>query len=140
MARGCNPAPSAPNCPTVHDRETLSVLFSVDNDDSDFWLEQDEIERWIAAGAPPVEEWKRGNLPAASARAAPAETTGSKTQGPPRLAVNLEEAASVLGCKEDFFREQVKPELKIVRRGRRQFVAVRELERWLEESAARTFE
>lgn len=112
----------------------FAVLFSPENDDSDFWLEQDEVERWVEAGAPSVEEWKNGTP--ATARPPAAKPAPS----PPRLAVNLEEAASVLGCKEDFFREQVKPELKIVRRGGRQFVAIRELERWLEESGARTFE
>jgi len=54
-----------------------------------------------------------------------------------RLALGIEDAAGALGVSPDFFHEHVKPGLRITRRGRRQIVAVRELERWLEESAAR---
>ena len=50
------------------------------------------------------------------------------------------EAAESLGVSDDFFREHVAGELRFVRRGRKKLVAVRELERWLEESAARVFE
>ena len=54
-----------------------------------------------------------------------------------RLAVGIEEAAEAIGVSPDFFAEHVKPDLSITRRGRRQIVTVRELERWLEETAAR---
>jgi hypothetical protein len=43
-----------------------------------------------------------------------------------------------LGCSRDFFDEHVRPELRLVRRGRRVFVAVAELERWLDREGART--
>lgn len=57
--------------------------------------------------------------------------------GVPRLALRPDEAAAALGVSEDFFREHVLPELRTVRRGRLRLVAVAELERWMERSAAR---
>ncbi len=58
----------------------------------------------------------------------------------PRLALTPVEAAAAIGCSRDFFDEHVKPELRLVRRGRLVLVPVRELERWLESSAARVLE
>jgi hypothetical protein len=58
----------------------------------------------------------------------------------PRLALSPDEAAAALGVSRDYLDEHVAPELAWVRRGRRKFVAVGELERWLAESAARTLE
>ena len=55
----------------------------------------------------------------------------------PRLALSIDEAAASLGCSVDYFAEHVRPELRVVRRGRRIFVPVPELERWLDESASR---
>ena len=57
---------------------------------------------------------------------------------PPRLALSPDEAAAALGCSRDFLDEHVAHELRWVRKGRRKFVAIRELEAWLEKSAART--
>jgi hypothetical protein len=56
----------------------------------------------------------------------------------PRLALSPDEAAESLGVSRDYLDEHVAPELRWVRRGRRKFVAVAELERWLAESAALT--
>ncbi len=58
----------------------------------------------------------------------------------PRLALSPDEAAEALGVSRDFLDDHVGPELRWVRRGRRKLVSVRELERWLEESGARTLE
>ena len=55
----------------------------------------------------------------------------------PRLALSVAEAAGALGVSPDFFAEHIASELRFVRRGRKKLVAVRELERWLEEHAAR---
>ena len=55
---------------------------------------------------------------------------------PLRLAVTLDEAADAFGVSRDFFDEHIRPELRIVRRGRRLLVAVRELDRWLDENAS----
>ena len=53
-----------------------------------------------------------------------------------RLALSKCEAADALGVSVDFLEEHVMPELRIVRRGRRRLIPVRELERWLEANAA----
>jgi hypothetical protein len=56
----------------------------------------------------------------------------------PRLAYSPAEAAAVLGVSRDYFDEHIGPELRWVRRGRRKLVSVRELEKWLDMSAAMT--
>jgi hypothetical protein len=56
----------------------------------------------------------------------------------PRLALSKPEAAAALGVGLDFFEEHVAPELRIVRRGRRKLIDLRELERWLAENGERT--
>jgi excisionase family DNA binding protein len=55
----------------------------------------------------------------------------------PRLALTVEEAAEAVGVGRSFFYQHVLPDLRIVRVGRRRLVPVRELERWLDESATR---
>lgn len=56
----------------------------------------------------------------------------------PRLALSPNEAAATFGVSRDFLDEHIADELRWVRRGRRKFVAVRELERWLESASALT--
>jgi excisionase family DNA binding protein len=56
----------------------------------------------------------------------------------PRLALTPEEAAAALSMSRDTFDRYVRDELRLVRVGRKVLVPVRELERWLERSAART--
>jgi excisionase family DNA binding protein len=58
----------------------------------------------------------------------------------PRLTVSPMEAAEALGVSRDYFDEHIKSELRVVRRGRLVLVPMRELERWVEENAARTLE
>lgn len=58
----------------------------------------------------------------------------------PRVALRIEEAASALGVSRDHFDRYVRPELRLVRLGRVQLVAVAELERWLDRAAARPLE
>jgi excisionase family DNA binding protein len=53
-----------------------------------------------------------------------------------RLAFSKSEAAHALGVSVDFLEEHVMHELRIVRRGRRRLIPVRELERWLDANAA----
>jgi excisionase family DNA binding protein len=53
----------------------------------------------------------------------------------PRLALSPDEAASSLGVSRDFFDEHVRPDLRVIRLGRRILVPVAELERWLAENA-----
>ncbi len=61
-----------------------------------------------------------------------------RTPRAPRLAVELGEAASTLSVSKKFFDEHVRPDLRLVRRGRKVLVPIRELERWLEANAAVT--
>lgn len=65
-------------------------------------------------------------------------TTAARTV--PRLALSKAEAAVAIGCSVDFLEEHVLGELRFVRRGSKKLVAVKELERWLDVSAARTLE
>jgi hypothetical protein len=55
----------------------------------------------------------------------------------PRLAVSPLEAAESLGVSKTYFDEHIAHELAWTRRGRRKFVSVRELERWLAATAER---
>jgi hypothetical protein len=57
-----------------------------------------------------------------------------------RLALTPSEAAQAIGCSRDFFDKHIGPELRWVRRGRLKFVAVAEVEDWLERSAALTID
>jgi hypothetical protein len=56
----------------------------------------------------------------------------------PRLALSKAEAADALGCSIDFLEAHVLADLCVVRRGRRVFIPVAELERWLVRESART--
>jgi excisionase family DNA binding protein len=64
------------------------------------------------------------------------------TEKPPplRLALSPDEAAASLGISRDHLDEYISHELRWVRRGRRKFVSIKELERWLETAAVRTLE
>lgn len=55
----------------------------------------------------------------------------------PRIALTPPEAAAAIGVGPDFFEENVAPELRLVRRGRKRLVPVTELERWTAENAER---
>jgi hypothetical protein len=64
------------------------------------------------------------------------QTVARKLEAPiPRVALTPPEAAAAIGCGEDFFSEHVRPEVRVIRRGRKVFIAVAELERWVEENA-----
>jgi excisionase family DNA binding protein len=58
--------------------------------------------------------------------------------GIPRVALTPPEAAESLGCSAEFFREHVDHELRWIRRGRKRFVPLAELEQWAERSAEAT--
>jgi hypothetical protein len=53
----------------------------------------------------------------------------------PRIALTPAEAAAAIGVGPDFFDAKVAPELRLIRRGRKRLVPVRELERWISENA-----
>lgn len=67
----------------------------------------------------------------------PLPTTRARETTVARLALSPDEAATSIGVSRDFFDEHVAPELRIVRRGRRRLVPVREIEAWLDREAAR---
>jgi len=52
-----------------------------------------------------------------------------------RLAMSKVEAAEALGVSVDFLEEHVMHELRVVRKGRRRLIPVKELSRWLDEHA-----
>ena len=58
----------------------------------------------------------------------------------PRLALSIDEAAEALSVSRDFFEQHIRHELRLVRRGRKILVPVRELERWLEHNAVLTLD
>ena len=56
----------------------------------------------------------------------------------PRVALTPAEAAEAIGCSAEFFRAHVDLELRWIRRGRKRFVPLVELERWAEQNAEAT--
>ena len=69
-----------------------------------------------------------------------AATRATATGLVPRLALTRSEAAEALGMSLDSFERHVQSHVRLVRRGKLRLVPVRELERWLEASAARVFD
>ncbi|MFN8160611.1 MAG: hypothetical protein U0R52_06155 [Solirubrobacterales bacterium] len=63
---------------------------------------------------------------------------GTPSSPPPSLTLTASGAAERLGVSPGFFRAEVLPELRVIRRGARVLVPVSELERWIERNAART--
>jgi len=56
-----------------------------------------------------------------------------------RVALRVpDEAAAALGVSPDHFDRHIRPELKLIRRGRVTLVTVREVERWAESNAEAT--
>ena len=58
----------------------------------------------------------------------------------PRLALSRGEAAAALGMSLDSFERHVQPTLCLVRLGRMRLVPIGQLERWLDDHAARTLD
>jgi hypothetical protein len=56
----------------------------------------------------------------------------------PRVALTPAEAAAALGVGPDFFNDEIRPDLQLIRRGRKVLVPVAELERWVSENVERT--
>jgi hypothetical protein len=54
----------------------------------------------------------------------------------PRIALTPAEAAAAIGVGPDFFEENVAPELRLIRRGRKRLVPLVELERWVNQSVS----
>jgi hypothetical protein len=58
----------------------------------------------------------------------------------PRIALTKAEAAESLGMSVDSLDRYVLPHVKVIRQGRLVLVAVRELERWVEQNQALTLD
>ena len=58
----------------------------------------------------------------------------------PRIALTREEAAASLGVSLTTFKQQVQPDLRIVRRGKVRMIPVTELERWVDANAERVLD
>ena len=58
----------------------------------------------------------------------------------PRLGLSPDEAAASIGVSRDLFDAEVRPELRVVRVGRRVVIPVREVEKFLAENAARALD
>lgn len=56
---------------------------------------------------------------------------------PPRLALSVEEACASLGVSWDTFHDQIEPEIKVVRIGRRKPLAMSTLQEWLDREGER---
>jgi hypothetical protein len=96
--------------------------------------EQAEIEAWIDAGCPPVEDWRAGR----GSRPAKMPTRTKPVEPPPvALAVNQEVAAALLSCSVDHLQRHILPKLKVVQAGARMLIPVRELEDYLNRESAR---
>jgi excisionase family DNA binding protein len=55
----------------------------------------------------------------------------------PRVALTVPEAAASLGVGVDFFNENIRPELRLIRRGSKRLIPVDELQAWCEQNAER---
>jgi hypothetical protein len=55
----------------------------------------------------------------------------------PRLTLTPPEAAASIGVGPDFFDAEIRPNLRLIRRGRKVLVPVGELRRWVTENAER---
>lgn len=60
--------------------------------------------------------------------------------GVSRVALTRGEAAEALGISVDSFERYVQPEIRLVRRNSIRLIPVGELERWVDENAARTLD
>jgi hypothetical protein len=67
----------------------------------------------------------------------PGERSPAGLHSVPRIALTRREAAAALGVGLTTFKQQVQPQLRIVRRGKVRLIPVGELERWVEENAER---
>ncbi len=67
--------------------------------------------------------------------------TASKLRAPiPRVALELPEAAAALGMSVSSFARYVRPNVRLIRRGKLVLVPLAELERWAQENAEHVLE
>jgi hypothetical protein len=87
--------------------------------------------RWPTEFRPPLRNDRDMSTPPKPARA---------IESVPRLALDRRDAAAAIGMGVTSFEAYVAPELRSIRHGRLVLYPVRELERWVEKTAALTLE
>jgi hypothetical protein len=97
-------------------------------DDSEYWDEQVQIDRWMDAGCPDVDEWLGKAKP--------------KPQDPhevlpisERLTLSKREAGMLLGKSEDWIEKYVLPNVKTVQQSRSVMIPTADLQRWVHENS-----
>jgi hypothetical protein len=93
--------------------------------------------RGIHAGDFSDDPYGTSSVAAASKPPSPPNPTKSSV---PRLAFRREEAAAALGLSPRSFDQHIRPELRVIRRGRLVLYPIAEVERWLERNSARALE
>ena len=68
-------------------------------------------------------------------KSTPPQPTPALVAPVPRIALTQQEACASLGCSEEFFVEHIRPNMRIVRRGRKRLFPVDELRRAVDEMA-----
>ncbi len=104
---------------------------------ADYWREQIEIDRWMDAGCPPVDDWLAGRKSPARPRRKTANAL------PPSELVHMQmwtttQAGTMLGgMSEDWIEQHVLPYVKTIVAGRTTLIDADDLVRWRKEKAAR---
>ena len=125
--------------------ENKFAWFANSGEDEAEWLEAAEIEDWIEAGAPAVEEWHEVREGWGWARRAAFEVVSPKLPLPPQvpelpavmLACSRRRAAALLDMSVDSLDRHVMPAVRSIRKGSLVLIPVEELRRWVELNAAR---
>jgi hypothetical protein len=65
----------------------------------------------------------------------PPTPSGALVAPVPRIALTQQEACASLGCSEEFFVEHIRPNMRVVRRGRKRLFPVDELRRAVDQMA-----
>lgn len=95
-----------------------------DHPDWEYWDDLDAHERLLADDDPP-----------------PVPSRPQTVEVPKvALALSKSQAAAALSMSVDTFERRVVPEIRVVQKGKKVIVPVRELEAWLERSAARALQ
>ena len=58
----------------------------------------------------------------------------------PRIALDPTEAATALGVGLTFFKSEIAPDLRVVRRGSKRLYPILDLERWVDENAEKVID
>jgi hypothetical protein len=139
-------AEAAAQAATVRERRARAQLEAATVRERDTRRELEEVRRTtrdhLAAERQRIAQERRDALSQAHRDAAKVVADARRAAAAmpppvPRLALNKTDAAAALGVSVDFFDDHVAHDLACVRRGRRRLYPMKELDRWLEQSAER---